>query len=153
MNTFNNVIFGQKALIINDAGKILIIKRDKELIYIEKWDVPGGKLDNDETLIEALTREIKEEVGLELHKIICTLTSSKFEGKLSGNLTIYRNIYLCRADGEIKLSSEHSEYKWVSPGDLTNFEFGEDDDLSYVLKSLPQILSTVDINISYSKLI
>jgi 8-oxo-dGTP diphosphatase len=153
MNTFNNVIFGQKAFIINDEGKILIVKRDKEIIFVDKWDVPGGKLDNDETLFEAISREIVEEVGLKLARIICTLSSSKFEGKLGDKLIIYRNIYLCRASGEIKLSAEHSEYKWVAPEELRNFEFADDKDLTEIIKSLPEILLNLNTNISYSKLI
>jgi 8-oxo-dGTP diphosphatase len=153
MNTFNNVIFGQKAFIINDEGKILIVKRDKEIIYVDKWDVPGGKLDNDETLSEAISREIFEEVGLELEKVICTISSSKFEGKLGDKLIIYRNIYLCRAKGKIKLSPEHSEYKWVLPQELKNYEFPEDKDLIEIIRTLPQIISNLNIDISYSKLI
>ena len=153
MNTFNNVIFGQKAFIINDEGEILIVKRDKEIIYVNKWDVPGGKLDNEETLFEALNREIKEEVGLKLERIICTLSSSKFKGKLGDDLIIYRNIYLCSASGEIELSQEHSEYKWVTPGNLSNYEFAEDKDLTEIIKSLPEILLNLNTNISYSKLI
>lgn len=153
MNTFNNVIFGQKAFIINDEGEILIVKRDKEIIYVDKWDIPGGKLDNDETLIEAISREIMEEVGLKLEKIICTLSSSKFEGKLGDKLIIYRNIYLCKASGEIKLSPEHSEYKWVAPEDLKKYELPEDKDLLNIIESLPKIITNMNINISYSKLI
>ncbi|HRP36891.1 MAG TPA: NUDIX domain-containing protein [Candidatus Dojkabacteria bacterium] len=153
MNTFNNVIFGQKAFIINDEGEILIVKRDKELIYVNKWDVPGGKLDNDETLFEALNREIKEEVGLKLDKIICTLSSSKFKGKLGNDLIVYRNIYLCSAKGKVELSAEHSEYKWVKPEDSSNYEFADDKDLADIIKSLPEILLNLNTNISYSKLI
>jgi 8-oxo-dGTP diphosphatase len=153
MNTFNNVIFGQKAFIINDEGKILIVKRDKEIIYVDKWDVPGGKLDNDEKLSEAISREISEEVGLKLEKVVCTLSSSKFKGKLGDNLIIYRNIYLCRAKGKINLSPEHSEYKWVLPQELKNYEFPDDKDLLEIIKTLPQILSNLNIDISYSKLI
>lgn len=153
MNTFNNVIFGQKAFIINDEGEILIVKRDKEIIFVDKWDIPGGKLENDETLFEAISREIVEEVDLKLERIICTLSSSKFEGKLGDKLIIYRNIYLCKASGKVKLSPEHSEYKWVAPEDLRNFKFADDKDLVDILNTLPQILSNLNTNISYSKLI
>lgn len=153
MNTFNNVIFGQKAFIINDEDKILIVKRDKEIIFVNKWDVPGGKLDNDESLFVAISREIEEEVGLQLETVVCTLSSSKFKGKLGDDLIIYRNIYLCKARGEVKLSAEHSEYKWVDPTDLKNYEFPNDKDLQEIIISLPEILLNLKTNISYSKLI
>jgi ADP-ribose pyrophosphatase YjhB (NUDIX family) len=49
---------------IKRDGKILLIHRFKA--GTEYWTVPGGGVEDDETLEEALAREIKEEVGLKI---------------------------------------------------------------------------------------
>lgn len=151
MSRFNNVIFGQKAFILSE-GKILLIKRKEVEIFEGFWDVPGGKLEKEDSLYEGIAREIKEEVGLKLTKVLLILSTTKFEGDKEDYPTIIRNIYLCNAVGEINLSKEHSEYKWVKPEDLVNYKFPNHADLQSVLKNLPIILSEIDKEISYSEL-
>ena len=55
------------------AGKA-IIRKDSEILLLQRssksgfdpglWELPGGKIDYGENLVEALEREVKEEVGL-----------------------------------------------------------------------------------------
>ena len=151
MNRFNNVIFGQKAFILKD-NKILIIKRSEVDMFLGMWDVPGGKIEENEILLEGLTREIKEEVGLTLEQISLVLTTSKFIGSKGDYPIIFRNIYLCSASGEIKLSSEHSEYKWVELDELCNYNFPNDPDFQSVIKRIPKIVSELDKGAKYSEL-
>lgn len=47
-------------LFFNDEGKILIVKPN----YKEGWTIPGGTIDSEESPVEAYTREISEELGL-----------------------------------------------------------------------------------------
>ena len=52
------------AAIIKDKDKILIARR-KEGKHLEfKWEFPGGKVHEDETEVETLTRELKEEFSI-----------------------------------------------------------------------------------------
>ena len=62
------------ALIVME-GKILLIKRKKNP-FANLWALPGGHLDFNETLEEAVIREVKEETGL-------TVTSHQFFGVFS----------------------------------------------------------------------
>ena len=48
-----------KAVVINDEGKVLIVKETDR----DWWDIPGGGLDHGESIKEALIRELHEEVG------------------------------------------------------------------------------------------
>jgi 8-oxo-dGTP pyrophosphatase MutT (NUDIX family) len=50
------------ALIFNDRGQILILKTS----YKKYWLLPGGVVERDESLAQALTREIKEEIDLDI---------------------------------------------------------------------------------------
>ena len=149
MHKFNNVIFGQKAFVLRD-GKVLIIKRKDVDIFSGMWDVPGGKVESEDTLSGALAREIKEETGLDLTKVLLILSSSKFTGSLGDHPTIFRNIYLCSAEGEVRLSSEHSEFLWVKPESLINYNFPKDEDFQHILKELPALIKTFSTEKQYS---
>ncbi len=150
MNRFNNVIFGQKAFILNDKREILLLKRSKGEIYQNSWDVPGGKLEDADDLLKAVTREIKEECGLELKRILLVLSSSKFQGTAADSPLVFRNIYLASAEGQVKLSNENSEYKWVKVSELHNYSFPPDADYQAVLLKIPEIITTIDLQKKYS---
>ena len=65
-------VVAQKALIEQD-GKILLVQYPSTDHYL--WDLPGGRLHNDETAIEGLVREVTEEIGapIEMTGIVTTL--------------------------------------------------------------------------------
>jgi 8-oxo-dGTP diphosphatase len=152
MNRFNNVIFGQKAFILNEKNEILVIKRLKVDIFQDMWDVPGGKLEEGEDLLQAITREVKEECGLELTRIILVLSTSKIQGSMGDNPIIFRNIYLAQAQGTVKLSKEHSEYRWVPLAELGAMNFPPDADFQAAILKIPEIVSLLDTQKKYSLL-
>lgn len=49
-----------KAVILDERGRVLVVKESGR----DWWDIPGGGLDHDETIKQALARELKEEVSL-----------------------------------------------------------------------------------------
>lgn len=51
---------GVRAVIVNTEGKILLQKRGD----LDIWGIPGGSMELDETVLEALKREIWEETGI-----------------------------------------------------------------------------------------
>ena len=64
---------GAGAMIFNSDGKILLIKRGfKSKNEKGKWNIPGGSLEFGETREEAIKREIKEELDIEI-EILDTL--------------------------------------------------------------------------------
>ena len=50
-------------LIVNKEGKVLLAKSNK---WFDKLTLPGGHVEIGETLVEAVKREVKEEVGLDV---------------------------------------------------------------------------------------
>jgi 8-oxo-dGTP diphosphatase len=50
------------ALFFDDAGRVMLVRP----IYKDFWDIPGGYVDTGETPYEACTREVKEELGLDV---------------------------------------------------------------------------------------
>lgn len=150
MNRFNNVVFGQKAFVVNAKKQVLVLKRKQADLYTGYWDIPGGKLDDTDTLQEALAREIKEETGLTLDRVVLQLSTSKFIGEVADKPVVLRNIYLCTATGEVKLSFEHSEYRWVEAHELSELAFPSDPDLQAALLKVAEVLAGLDLGHKYS---
>ncbi len=53
---------GVRAIIVNDAGDILLQRRRDNAL----WGLPGGSVEIDETAVEALKREVREETALQV---------------------------------------------------------------------------------------
>lgn len=105
------------AFIKNGNGKFLFVKRaDNDNFLPGYWEMPGGKTDFGEELTDAVTREIKEEVGLDIiPKYI--ITTRNYRHETHPNRVYVEAFYLGvkkNPDQDICLSFEHSEYKWVS---------------------------------------
>lgn len=61
----NHINVGVAALIINKYGKLLLSLRGENVtVEQSKWEIPGGAVNFGETLIQALKREVNEEVGV-----------------------------------------------------------------------------------------
>ena len=66
-----------QGLIYNGKNEVLLMKRDPCIAYGNMYCLPGGHLENNETITEGMIRELKEEIGvvfseneLELVKVI-----------------------------------------------------------------------------------
>lgn len=122
----------QAAIILNKENKALVLKYsdDYEESTRSKWGFPGGQIeDQDKSLEEALVREVKEELGIEikvLHPIY--VTTFKNPGKANSHIWIG---YLCETENSnINLSHEHTEYKWVAA----------DENLLWLNPEMPQMI-------------
>jgi len=62
----NKIVHVAVAVIKNQHGQIFITKRHKESHQGGLWEFPGGKVENNETVLEALKRELFEETGITL---------------------------------------------------------------------------------------
>ena len=54
------------AVIINEQQEVLLALRQQHQHQGGLWEFPGGKVNHNETVYQALGREIKEEVGLKI---------------------------------------------------------------------------------------
>lgn len=100
------------AIILNDNKEILFTERSLGDDFLPGyWELPGGGIDYGETPQEALIRELKEECGLEI-EIIKPVAANSYFIKDIQRIEI---TFLCRVinPAEIKLSPEHSNYKWL----------------------------------------
>ena len=105
---------GVKALIANAQGEYLFIQRNHELPDGSgiRWDVPGGRTEPDETLINALTREILEETGMKLAGEPRLLDAQDIIVP-DIKLHVVRLTYAVQVHGKLRLSNEHQKYTWL----------------------------------------
>lgn len=74
MKEINRIIVS--AVILSKDNKILMGRKDpsKGGVYSDCWHIPGGGVDEGESLQVALVREVKEEIGVDISKYpICRL--------------------------------------------------------------------------------
>jgi 8-oxo-dGTP pyrophosphatase MutT (NUDIX family) len=113
---------GVKGLIRNKDGNILMLHIPEWGHNPAHWDLPGGRMDPDETFLETLKRELEEEIGvtysgtpkqligmltkitIPVDEVLIPLVFMIYEVKLPNN-------------SKIKLSPDirEEEYKWFTP--------------------------------------
>lgn len=99
--------------------KILLVKRSEEIVFGGGiWEYPIGRINQFEDVETGLKREIMEETGLEVEVIKPITTFHMFRGEEVEENELIGIIHYCKAlTDEVVLSSEHTEYKWVTPAE------------------------------------
>ena len=111
--------------IIYQNKKILICQRKEEGDHPLKWEFPGGKLKDNENNQEALKRELKEELSIEINKMIFFDEYFYKYKKLSKNLKlVFFQIF--QFEGEIQ-NKVHRQLKWIDISKLGDYDFLEGD--------------------------
>lgn len=123
----NNVKFLQKCIVVDKDGKILALRRDPNDVRRPNcWDFPGGNYEEGESIDQCMKREIKEETSL-IAKSVRSIYVSDNNGIKMKKFMVIAICQVCTDwEGEVKLSSEHVEYRWVTPSEFMNLETGDD---------------------------
>ncbi len=115
---FHHVAVG---IIVNSEDKILISKRLSFKLEGGFWEFPGGKIENNETAVEALIRELQEEVGIHVLKFNPLMQYHYDYPKHSALLEVF---VVTHFEGEAK-GLEGQEICWISENEFLNFNFLE----------------------------
>ena len=111
------------AAIIERHGKILIAKRKKGDKLENKWEFPGGTVEDDETFEKCLSREMMEEFGIEVSVGICLGENIYHYNHGSIRLISY---FASWTDNEL-VPKAHDEIRWVTREELQDFDFSPAD--------------------------
>ena len=115
----------QKIVVFSeDNTKVLLAKRKGENDYDGIYSFIGGKMETtDKNLVEGMRREKNEEIGetckVKLYPIYSTST---YYIKKDGSYMVLPHYYARFVEGDISLSDEYSEYKWVSINEIDSFK-------------------------------
>jgi len=120
-----------------DEFELLVIRRAAtEDYYPNCFEIPSGKVDDGETIGEALAREQREETGLTLNGVLAQLPEIIYETEktiMKGGKEVHIVKKACQLNFAIEASSEpiklneveHSEWKWVAVDDLETLQMTE----------------------------
>ena len=113
------------AAIVIDDGKILCAQRgENKLSYLSrKFEFPGGKLENDETLEQALAREMREELNMSISvdRLLLTVEHTYPDFK------IIMHSFICYTQSRALVLNEHLQAVWLSIGDLDTLDWAAAD--------------------------
>ena len=123
--------------VVRKDDKLLILRRHpKSRNNPHKWELPGGKVDPGEFFDDALVRELNEETGLEV-KIdsLFEAVEDRFKSRRTHQYinTVQLMMNLETVSGEVQISDEHDDFKWLNMEELK--ELYERDELTGSLKS------------------
>jgi nucleoside triphosphatase len=123
------------ALIVNEEGKILLAKSHK---WFDKYTLPGGHIEVGESMVDAVKREVKEEVGLDVGVVEMLLVQEAIFAPefYKKKHFVFIDFYCKSKDQKVKVDqTEIQHYIWVYPGAAYNLKLD-----SFTRKTLDRYL-------------
>lgn len=122
----NSAIAPVITVFIKYKDKILLLKRsDKVRTYQGKWNTVAGYLDELKPIREKVLEEIKEEIGINEDNFLSIRIGEPYEFtdfEVNKTWVIHPILVELKYKPDIKLDWEHTEYKWIKPEELKEFE-------------------------------
>ena len=105
--------------LVDADGRVLICQRPEGKQLAGLWEFPGGKVEEGETPEDALIRELKEELAIDVKK--ACLAPFVFASHAYDSFHLLMPLYLCRRwDGFVQ-PVEHQNIAWVRPDRMADY--------------------------------
>ncbi|GAA4678913.1 NUDIX domain-containing protein [Phytohabitans rumicis] len=113
------------ALIVDDDGRIFIQRRSPDRrLFPNIWDIVGGHLEPEESVEEALRREVREETGWTISVVLGPVGEYTYTGNDGIDRT--EADFLVRVDGDLDHprleAGKHTEFRWITESELDVFD-------------------------------
>jgi 8-oxo-dGTP diphosphatase len=109
--------------VIRECERYLICQRSEQMKMPLKWEFPGGKVEEGESLEDCLIREIQEELAVIIS--VDEALEQVLHHYDSLSITLYP--FLCTIkEGAINLK-EHAQYKWVLKNEISQYDLAAAD--------------------------
>ncbi|WP_336208057.1 (deoxy)nucleoside triphosphate pyrophosphohydrolase [Nonomuraea sp. LPB2021202275-12-8] len=99
------------AVIVDDGGRVLAAQRAEPPALVGGWEFPGGKVDPGEGEIEALVRECREELGVEV------AVGERVGGDWPLSAGYVLRVWLATVASGTPEAKEHLALRWLEPGE------------------------------------
>ncbi|GAA4500205.1 8-oxo-dGTP diphosphatase MutT [Pseudaeromonas paramecii] len=106
-------------VIRDEMGRICICQRQAGQHQAGKWEFPGGKVEAGETLPQALTRELQEEIGIQVEACEPLLAIEHDYG----DKQVLLDVWLVSRFAGVARGLEGQPLRWVSVPELADYGF------------------------------
>lgn len=117
LDNYDRIVVGGIISITEDKNEVLFLKRSNYEFMPGVWEIPSGGIEEGESMLQALKREIKEETNLEVFDVVGFVSAVDYLAKDNKCLQLSFNV-LCR--GIVQLSDEHSEFTFSKTDSFIN---------------------------------
>ena len=104
------------AVVLDGDGRLLVVRKRGTSVFIQ----PGGKIEPGESAVDALTREVREELGVGVVDVRELGHHSAVAANEPG-YTVEADLFSVRLAGEPRVCAELEEMRWIdpaAPGDI-----------------------------------
>ena len=112
-------------IIYNEKGEILCTKRDQgKYDYVSlKWEFPGGKMEANETEVQTLARELREELEIEVE-----IGDKYYQVEHDyPDVHLSMAVYVCKMISKQFKMNVHKDIKWLKPQDMLKLDWAKAD--------------------------
>ena len=114
-----DIVLVSAVALIDVEDRILISQRPQQKSMGGLWEFPGGKIETGETPENALIRELKEELDIDVSE--SCLAPVTFASHCYDNFHLVMFLYVCRIWNGIPIPKEKQNIKWVAPSKLNEY--------------------------------
>ena len=129
----NDIVHVAVAVIVNDAGEACISLRHEHAHQGGLWEFPGGKVEAGETVEQALSREVKEELGID---ILCSRPMIRIKHDYADK-SVCLHVQKITGFHGTAVGLEGQDVKWVTIENLKDHDFPEANQAIIKSLSLP----------------
>ncbi|WP_025900033.1 8-oxo-dGTP diphosphatase MutT [Sneathiella glossodoripedis] len=119
MTSLSTVVVVAVAL-VDDDNRIMIAQRPKGKSMAGLWEFPGGKVEDGEIPEDALIRELKEELNIDV--TAACLAPFTFASHTYEKFHLLMPLYVCRRWSGTPAPQEGQTLKWVRANQLKDFD-------------------------------
>ncbi len=119
------VVLVAACALIDADGRVLLARRPEGRPMAGLWEFPGGKLEPDETPEQALIRELREELGIDVSE--ACLAPFAFASHAYERFHLLMPLYVCRRWQGLPTPREGQTLAWVDADGLDGYGMPEAD--------------------------
>ncbi|MEU2869295.1 (deoxy)nucleoside triphosphate pyrophosphohydrolase [Streptomyces olivoreticuli] len=105
-----------------DQGRLLAARRSAPPELAGRWELPGGKLEPGETAEQALVRELREELGVEVEPL------ERVAGEWPLRPPFVLHVWTAKlVSGTVRALQDHDEVRWLTPDRVDEVDWLDED--------------------------